>query len=64
LAGPGLMWGSHEDDKFVKPGISINAELIIKLFKGLGLGIEFYSNLNTIQNSTGARIIIHLSNEK
>jgi len=64
LAGPGIMWGNHEGDNFVKPGLSINAELIIKLIKGLGLGLEFYSNLNAIQNSTGARIIIHLNNEK
>lgn len=64
LAGPGIMWGNQLGDNFVKPGLSINAELIIKLIKGLGLGVEFYSNLNAIQNSTGARIIIHLNNEK
>ena len=64
VAGPGLMWGRNDDNSFVKPGISINAEIVVKVIKGMGLGLEIYSNLNSLQSSTGARVVIHLNNDK
>ncbi|MEO8088629.1 MAG: hypothetical protein ABI763_17555 [Bacteroidota bacterium] len=70
IAGPGLMWGKNfeveniDGKRFVKAGLTINAEIILKPIKNLGIGCELYSNLNAVQNASGIRIIIHLNNEK
>lgn len=64
VAGPAIMWGKVREDKFVKPGLSINGGIILKLIRGLGLGIELYSNINSSINATGARVVIHLNNDK
>ena len=70
LAGPAIMWGknydvaSNQEMQFVKPGLTISVEVIIKVIKNLGLGLEFYTNLNEVQNAAGVRLVLHLNNDK
>jgi hypothetical protein len=70
VGGPGLMWGKNFEENridgisFVRVGLSVNAELIVKLIKNFGIGTEFYLNMNEVQNSSGFRVVIHLNNDK
>jgi hypothetical protein len=70
VAGPGLMWGKdfdeeiNKENRFLTAGLSVNAQIIFKLIKNLGMGLELYTNLNPVQNASGIRISIQLNNDR
>jgi len=70
IAGPGLMFGRNiheenlEEEKFMTVGLTSKFEMIFKVIKNFGIGLELYTNVNSVQNTTGALIAIHLNNDR
>ncbi|MBI2269830.1 MAG: hypothetical protein HYU69_05665 [Bacteroidetes bacterium] len=70
--GPGFMWGNKkitsnsgiEWPSYSSIGLSSNIQVIVKPLKDLGIGTEFFFNINHVQSNIGLRIVIHLSNGK
>jgi hypothetical protein len=68
--GPSLVTGkvNNQADNISKSyttiGLSIEAQWIFRAANELGLGIEFYGNLNRYQNISAISFIIYLSNNK
>lgn len=70
-AGPALNWGLADSNTslgeyspFTSLGLVGNGQFILTPIKELGIGIELYSNINTVVTVTGLRLILTIEGNK